>query len=50
VKGIWWYDFMNDGLDPREYEHHFGLVDEQGQPLPAYQAMKDYCLGGSVKP
>ena len=50
VKGVWWYDFMNDGADPREYEHHFGLVDQNAQPLPAYWALRDCCSGGAEKP
>lgn len=40
VKGIWWYDFQNDGPDRKEREHNFGLVDERFEPKPAYEALK----------
>ena len=43
-----WYDWSDDGADPREGEHHFGLVrhDYRGgapspyEPKPAFQAAK----------
>ncbi|WP_321913691.1 cellulase family glycosylhydrolase [Paraburkholderia sp. J11-2] len=25
IKGIWWYDLVDDGNDPTNKEHHFGL-------------------------
>jgi hypothetical protein len=31
-----WYDWMDDGADPTEVEHHFGIVDENGKPKEAY--------------
>jgi hypothetical protein len=34
------YDFKDDGLDPHEAEHHFGLVDTQLQPKPAFHAVQ----------
>jgi hypothetical protein len=41
-----WYDWRDDGSDPKEPEHHFGLVrnsyqsgrDQVYEPKPAYQA------------
>lgn len=27
VKGIWWYDFINDGNDANNRQHNFGLLD-----------------------
>lgn len=43
-----WYDWHDDGMDPKESEHHFGLVRhewKQGapqpyEPKPAYVAVK----------
>ncbi len=43
-----WYDWHDDGPDPKDPEHHFGLVaheyhadrDPVYDPKPAYQAMK----------
>ncbi len=33
-----WYDWRNDGLDPREREHHFGTVYHDYTPKPAFVA------------
>src|SRR5262249_26672613 len=33
-----WYDWKNDGADPRETEHNFGTVTEDLRPKPAYVA------------
>ena len=35
-----WYDWANDGPDPRETEHNFGTVTLQREPKPAYLAAK----------
>lgn len=40
IRGIWWYDFQNDGPDRKNQEHNFGLVDEKFYPKPAYYALK----------
>jgi hypothetical protein len=45
-----WYDWRDDGSDPNEAEHHFGLVrnayrpdqDQVFEPKPAYQAAKTF--------
>lgn len=39
VKGSWWYDLVDDGIDRREMEHNFGLLTADGRPKPAYHAM-----------
>ena len=47
-----WYDWHDDGTDPHEAEHHFGLVahektgDEKQpyKPKPAYEAAKKFLL------
>lgn len=38
IKGIWWYDFSDDGPDPHNREHHFGLVAMDKTPKPALAA------------
>ncbi|MFP4396241.1 MAG: cellulase family glycosylhydrolase [Anaerolineales bacterium] len=33
-----WYDWRDDGLDPWDPEHHFGMVHHDFSPKPAYAA------------
>ena len=33
-----WYDWHDDGLDPKEGEHHFGTVHNDYAPKPAFEA------------
>jgi len=33
-----WYDWRNDGPDPKEPEHNFGTTNLDGSPKPAYIA------------
>ncbi|AHL76057.1 hypothetical protein CH92_13520 [Stutzerimonas stutzeri] len=40
VKGMWWYDFRNDGTDKREREHNFGLVRQDYSLKPAYRVLE----------
>lgn len=40
VKGMWWYDLINDGDDRSEQEHNFGLLDSALGPKPAYAVLK----------
>ncbi len=35
-----WYDWHDDGRDPKEIEHHFGTVTWEYAAKPAYTAMK----------
>ncbi|WP_250534066.1 cellulase family glycosylhydrolase [Caballeronia sp. AZ10_KS36] len=35
-----YYDMRNDGNDPKEMEHNFGLLDAHNGKLPAYRAVK----------
>lgn len=43
-----WYDWKNDGEDPKEPEHHFGTVYHDLRPKPAYISAKTLTstLGG----
>jgi len=46
-----WYDWKNDGPDPGEHEHNFGLVGTDLQPKPAYTALQTLTrelAGGSI--
>ena len=39
IKGMWWYDFRNDGTDKTEREHNFGLVRQDFSIKPAYPVL-----------
>jgi hypothetical protein len=41
VKGIWWYDFQDDGTNTAEPEQNFGLMTTTYAPKPAYFAVRD---------
>ncbi|UFS69774.1 hypothetical protein LPW11_18015 [Geomonas sp. RF6] len=41
VRGIWWYDLTNDGMDPQEREQNFGLLQNDYTPKPAFPAFAD---------
>jgi hypothetical protein len=40
LKGIWWYDFRDDGWDQTNPEDNFGLVDPNLKPKPAFAALQ----------
>jgi len=40
-KGLWWYDFQDDGWNAEYNEDNFGLVRPDLTPKPAYHVMKD---------
>ncbi|WP_125889919.1 cellulase family glycosylhydrolase [Pseudomonas luteola] len=39
IKGMWWYDYSNDGTSTNEQEHNFGLVNFDFSPKPAFHAL-----------
>ena len=41
IKGVWWYDFQDDGDNAGEPEHNFGLVTRRGVAKPAFAALRD---------
>ena len=43
-----WYDWHDDGLDPKNGEHHFGTVHNDYMPKPAFEAAQrlTQALGG----
>lgn len=40
-KGLWWYDFQDDGWKPEYNEDNFGLVRPDLTPKPAYEVLAD---------
>ena len=40
LKGMWWYDLINDGPDRTDQEHNFGLLNQDLSPKPAYDVLK----------
>ena len=40
IRGIWWYDFRDDGSDLTKAGDNFGLVDPSLKPKPAFTALK----------
>ncbi|SEJ70398.1 hypothetical protein [Pseudomonas sp. NFR16] len=40
VKGMWWYDLINDGDARDEQEHNFGLLNSDLSAKPAYSVLK----------
>jgi hypothetical protein len=40
--GYLWYDLRNDGVDPGDPEHHFGLLTHAMEPKPAYIAFNTF--------
>lgn len=41
MKGIWWYDFQDDGWNYTNREHNFGLLRPDLTPKPGYFVLKD---------
>jgi hypothetical protein len=39
IAGVWWYDLFDDGSNPGNREHRFGLAAQDHQPKPAYTAL-----------
>lgn len=40
IKGMWWYDLINDGTANDDQEHNFGLLNIDLSPKPAYSTLK----------
>lgn len=34
--GYTWYDLRNDGFDPKNAEHNYGMLDNEFYPKPVY--------------
>lgn len=40
-KGLWWYDYQDDGWNPEHNENNFGIARPDLTPKPAYYVMAD---------
>jgi len=40
IKGMWWYDLVNEGVDRSKLKQNLGLLEQNLQPKPAYQTLK----------
>ncbi|MDI6973054.1 cellulase family glycosylhydrolase [Serratia sp. PF2-63] len=40
IKGIWWYDLIDDGANDRNREHRFGFISQNLSPKPAATYLK----------
>lgn len=41
IERIYWYDFRDDGTDPENFEHHFGVIDAGFRRKEAYFACRE---------
>jgi hypothetical protein len=41
IKGVWWYDYQDDGWDWKYNEANFGMTRPDLTPKPSYYAMAD---------
>ncbi len=41
LKGLWWYDFINDGQDPHSTYNNYGLVWNDLTPKPGFYLVGD---------
>ena len=39
--GHWWYDWQDDGDDPQDMEHRYGLTHRSGLPKAAWTALQE---------
>ena len=42
IKGVWWYDFIDDGKSYFNREHHFGLLGIDEKPKPSALYLKEF--------
>ena len=42
IAGVWWYDLLDDGSNPSNQEHRFGLMREDRSPKPAFHALAQF--------
>lgn len=41
MRGVWWYDYQDDGWNAEHNEHNFGIVRPDLTPKPSYYVMAD---------
>lgn len=42
IKGIWWYDLLDDGTSNYNREHHFGLLTRNMEYKPSSRYLKEF--------
>lgn len=48
VQKLIWYDFMNDGTDPYNIEHNFGIIRNINDPMGKYAPKPAYVAYGTM--
>ncbi|QGQ94681.1 hypothetical protein EHS13_07160 [Paenibacillus psychroresistens] len=48
VQKLIWYDFMNDGTDPHNVEHNFGIIRNVNDPMGKYAPKPAYVAYGTM--
>lgn len=48
VKGVWWYDFINDGNNPFDKEHNFGILNNDFSPKPVAKALQGFKINDDL--
>lgn len=41
LHGLWWYGWQDEGESWVNLEHHFGMVNANGEPKPAWHAIRE---------
>ena len=42
IKGIWWYDLIDDGTNKLNNEHNFGFIKYDGTPKYTFNLLSEY--------
>ncbi|EMP4695291.1 cellulase family glycosylhydrolase [Klebsiella pneumoniae] len=42
IKGIWWYDLIDDGTNKLNNEHNFGFIQFDGTPKYSFNLLSEY--------
>lgn len=49
IQGVWWYDFINDGIDKKNGEHNFGMLNRDLSEKDTASAIKQFSQRLRVK-
>lgn len=41
IRGVWWFNLQNRPNQPQDVNYHFGLLQSDGRPKPAWFAFRD---------
>lgn len=47
IGGLWWYNLRDDGRNPSDGEHNYGLIDHDFKPKPAFWAIRSAIASGA---